>query len=463
MSGRTLFRDGNTPRGLPTASHLVGHATNKRSVALPARIVSEGAWVAINQIGSALAALFSVRLLTELMEPQAYGLFTLLLGFSALAQGVAVNPFLQAMLRFYPDWSRRGSLGLVRAEGGRFIGSLVLALAGTVALASLALRPIAQEPAWLGVVVAAVLLLDSLRSFETSLFNAARRQRPMALWTTLDAWVRPLFAFAAIAYLGANAGAALIGYLLGSAVVAALFFVTTTREGATGQAPTTRDDPAVRPELRRSLWTYALPLMPIAIFGWISSVGDRYIIAGLLDLEQAGLYAAAYGLISRSYLMMCGIELVIRPIYHEALASGDRAHAKAALRAWLLAVALVGGAGLLLIWLLKDVIAALLLAEPYRFAAPMMPWIAAGYWLFAFSEVFTRICYAHYATTSVLLIAASGAVFSFAIMFPAILTFGLMGAAMAVPLYFGAQLLVAAILAQRAERGASQSKLRTTL
>ena len=421
-------------RHAPRVSHVVGHAKNRRRAGVPARIVSEGAWVAVGQIGSALAALVSVRLLTELIEPQDYGLFTLLLGVSALAQGLAVNPFLQAMLRFHPDWARRGRLRLLRAEGGDSIATLIIALAGAIALAGVALGPITQEPAWLGAAVAGILLLDSLRSFETSLFNAARRQRPMALWNALDAWARLLFAFAAMACLGADAGAALMGYFLGSAVVATLFYGTTTPEGAKGQAAGLRERQAVRAELRQSLWTYALPLMPIAILTWISGVGDRYIIGGLLGLEQAGLYAATYALISRPYLMMSGMfELTIRPIYHEALAEGDRLRAKAALRRWLLLAVVGGGAGLLLIWLLKDVIADLLLSKPYRSAASVMPWVAAGYWLLSISEVFSRICYAYHATTSVLLIAAGGAVLSFTIVIPAILAFGITGAAMTVP------------------------------
>ena len=32
--------------------------------------------------------------------------------------------------------------------------------------------------------------------------------------------------------------------------------------------------------------------------------GDRYLIAGLLTLGDLGIYAAAYGLVSRPYLML---------------------------------------------------------------------------------------------------------------------------------------------------------------
>jgi O-antigen/teichoic acid export membrane protein len=199
-----------------------------------------------------------------------------------------------------------------------------------------------------------------------------------------------------------------------------------------------------------NLWSYALPLVPVAAAGWASSLADRYFVGGVLGLAEAGSYAAVYALVSRPFLMLSGvIEQTLRPVYYDAIAAGDSERSRVVLRAWLTLAVLGGGFGFALASLLHEQIAAWLLAEPYQMSAGLMPWIAAGYWLLVISHVFTRICYAHHDTRSVLVIEASGALLSLGMLFPLISVYGVIGAAVAVPLYFGAQLVIAFLLSRR--------------
>jgi O-antigen/teichoic acid export membrane protein len=87
-----------------------------------------------------------------------------------------------------------------------------------------------------------------------------------------------------------------------------------------------------------------------------------------------------------------------------------------------------------------------LLAEPYRQGAALLPWIAGGYWLLILSHVFERACYARRDTRAVLLIYAAGGMAALAVLYPAVSRFGMAGAAAAVPVYFGVQLLTAVSL-----------------
>jgi O-antigen/teichoic acid export membrane protein len=414
-------------------------------------ILREGAWVAFGQLGAALGALVGVRLLTEVLEPGVYGLVMLILGVAALGQGLGVTPFMQAVLRFHPESAQVGTVATLRAVTVNVVKKVIFVFAAISTLVGLLYGVATGQPVWLGVLVAGIFASDSLRSFETTLLNAARRQREMAWWSAADAWAKPLAAIAAVAVWSADAGTVLLGYLGGSVVLAGLVYHALDPEGMrqTGARNGRKDGDA----LRRRMWLYAIPLVPVAAAGWVSGVGDRYLIGGMLGLADAGIYAAAYALVSRPFLMMSSmLELTARPIYYQALGAGDGSRAGAALRGWIVLSVVGGGLGLILIWLLKDILAWLLLAEPYRAAASLMPWIAAGYCLLAVSHVFARVCYAYHDTKAVLWIEASGAVLAMAVMIPAILWFGLVGAAMAVPVYFGAQLGIAVMLARRADR-----------
>lgn len=427
-----------------------------RLLQLPSgRVAREGAWVAAGQVSSALAALVSIRIMTELLSPEDFGRLTLLVGMAALALGLAATPRLQALMRYYADWSRNGRTDVVRRVGARSIASLValgtVVIAGGWAIGG----PLIGSARVTGVLVAALFAIDGIRLFELSLLNAARRQRTAAAIYAADAWLRPLLAVATVWALGASANSALAGYVLGSALVVIAMRLVVRLEGradaASGAAlPAGQSEADLASAIRR----YAWPLAPLAIFGWISGMGDRYVIGGLLDLGQAGLYAAAYGLASRPFLMMSSmIELTMRPILQNAIAARDTILITRMKRMFLMTTAAGAATGVAAFALLSGLVADVLLAAQYHSAATeLMPWIALGYAFYVVAIVFSRFCYAFDDTRAVLIQTVVGSAIGIAVLFPTIHYAGLWGAAAAVPIRFLVELVLVAMLARRAER-----------
>lgn len=426
------------------------------------RIAGEGTWVAGGQIVSAIAALVSIRIMTELLTPEEFGRLALLAGVAALALGLSATPRLQALLRYYADWARAGRGDVLRRTGMRLIGRLVAVAACVIVAGWIVAGPAFGEIWFTGFLVAALLVVDSLCSFEVSLFNAARRQRVVALVQASDASTRPLMAIAAVMIFGASAEAALAGYLTGSALVVLVMRLTTRLEG-TGLTEPDRSLAAGRAsetDLAAAIRRYALPLAPLAIFGWLSGMGDRYVIGGMLGLEQAGLYAAAYGIASRPFLMLAGIvELTMRPVLYNAISSGDAVVTARTKHFWILLAGTGATLGVLGFLLLSVPVGGLLLAADYRSATSLMPWIAFGYALYVTSNVFSRFCYAFDDTRAVLILTIAGSVVGISVLVPAIIFFGLFGAAAAVPLRFGIELGLSAILARRAERNFQERQI----
>ena len=77
-------------------------------------LLSEGAWLTGLQGLAVLGQLTGVRLLTEILPPAVFGEFSLWLGIVALAAAGLVNPTMQAMLRYYPEYALQGNGGLVK-------------------------------------------------------------------------------------------------------------------------------------------------------------------------------------------------------------------------------------------------------------------------------------------------------------------------------------------------------------
>lgn len=420
------------------------------------RIARDAMWTAGGQLVSAVAFLASVRIMTEILSPDEFGRLALMLGVSALALGLSATPRLQALMRYYPDWWRTGEIGALRKTGGEVVGRTVLFSAAVILCGWFTYTALFGGQWYVGLLIATILIVDSIRSFELSLFNAARRQRDAALLLAADAWSRPLLAIAVITSAGASATAALAGYAAGSTLVIAIIRLAMPLEGsATRNTPAPLGGffpPRTDAQLAQAIRRYAFPLAPLAIFGWFSGVGDRYVIAGLLNMHDAGLYAAVYGLASRPFLMLSGIiELTLRPVLYDAIAARNGKLIKQSKRALVIASVMGGAAGVFGFALLSDFVGQLLLAPEYRNATDLMPWVALGYAFYGLSNVFSRFCYAFDDTKAVLILTVAGTLSGLAVLVTTLHLGGLAGAVLAVPAQFGVELALSILLARRAE------------
>jgi O-antigen/teichoic acid export membrane protein len=233
----------------------------------------------------------------------------------------------------------------------------------------------------------------------------------------------------------------LAAYLLVSALLLVLFARRTWPAAGASHATA---------QLSSLMWRYALPLVPLGLIGWVNNLSDRYLIGATLGLEQAGIYAAMYGLASMPFMAAGGtLEQALRPVYQNAVAAGEEARAQMLLRQWLFAVTAVGACGVAVFAWGHEHIAGLLLGSRFRGESALMPWIAAGYAIRSLAYVYERMCYAVGQTRSVLVIQSSAAAVTLVATPIGALGWGLRGAAMAAPDYFGVQLLVAMMLARR--------------
>jgi O-antigen/teichoic acid export membrane protein len=395
------------------------------------------------QVGSALGQVVGVRLLTEVLTPAVFGEASLLMGAAALMTSTLVNPSLQALLRHYPAEGGAENRAIVEAVTVKNIGRAVKAAMPVCLLLSVVAFLVGWATPLDALLIAALVAVDGLRMFQTAILNATRQHRWYGIWQNGEAWGRPLVAYGAVTVLGVDVDVVLVSFVATSGGLYLLFRRKTLPRVKPVDGPETQ-------QLLQVFKSYTVPLIPIGLIGWISNMADRYMIGGLLSSKEVGAYVAVYGLASRPTLMLSSIaETAVRPAYYEALRQKSGVSRKY-LAGWFLISAL-GSAAL---WggfaAFHEEVASLLLGPAFRDGAYLAPWIAAGYGLLALTHITTRVCFAYDATKSVLLSEAAGAVLSVMVGFPMIYFYGLEGAAMAVPVYFGLQLLLSAYLAKKA-------------
>jgi O-antigen/teichoic acid export membrane protein len=414
------------------------------------RQLVEACWVVGGQGVTAVGTLVGVRILTQFLTPGSYGVVSLATGLSALAISLVAAPITQAAIHFYPRIVADGSASELLSSVLRCYRTMIPWVVLAAVVGAIGYVVFGHGEPVLVVLLGLLFASDCWRSANLSLLNAARRQKRYGLWMAADAWSRPLAASVVVLLIGQSPVVVLGSYVVVSACLLAAFSYRLWPR----QATQTQDADRTR-ALDQRMWSYALPLVPLGVISWASQLGDRYIIGGLLGVADAGVYAAIYGLSCLPFLILNGtVEQGLRPIYQTAVARGDRSRASQVLGIWLGIVIVTAFVGVLLFVFGHDFMAQYLVAQPYRSAASLMPWIAAGYALRAVSYVFERVCYAFGRTRRVLAIQVCAVAAALALIPAGILSLGLKGAAVAVPAYYLVQLIVAAVAARRTLRTA---------
>lgn len=412
------------------------------------RLFGESLWLALAQGGGIVARLAGVKALTTILTPSAYGEATLLLGIAAFGTNVFCLPVLQASLRFYPDAISAGRLPAFRALIGRSLAVALVALLAALGIGAVIYD--ATGPGHLSgaaiACLAALLVADTARMFESGLLNAARRQRAFSLWTLLDAIARPACAVAAALVFAATGTGVIAGNVAGC-LLASLPFLplleTSRKHPGSGEG----NDEAWRSETRAALRRFVGPLVPFALLGWVIGIGDRYVIAALAGTAAAGLYGAAYGLASQPFLALSALGVAaVRPILFAAAANGDGRTVARTVRRFALVVAALGATGVIIVALLSRPIMRLLTGPAFVEASPLLVWIAAGYALQCLQYVFETILYARRATGRLMVIQAIGAATAVALYATLIPKYGAMGAAWATFGSFVASSLTSVVL-----------------
>ncbi len=414
------------------------------------RLLADGGWIALGQVFSVIGTLLGIRVITELAPPQVYGSVTLLLGISALGLGTLYGPVMQAVLRYFVQYSK-DELPAFRYVVMRILfrrtvwGAVILGIAWPIAYYAWGLS-------WtMAVWVLPLVICDGLRTLETVFLNAARKTPMHALLSAGEAWAKPIGAISALLILGPYTESILAGYTIATGLVLYLYYRWGNPEGMLKWRVTMRDDLKIRSSIEK----YAYPLIPSSAIGWVNGVGDRYLIGLMIGVEQVGIYSAIYGLVSRPFLMTANIvELTIRPIYYSRVEKSDRFGSRALLWRWFGVTASIASIGFMVICFSKDALVTLFLAREYWVAVDLLPWIAGGYGLLVLSQVFEKVCFAYGRTGVVLFIQSLGGVVGLLVAYVGIKQQGLIGAAMAVPVYFGFQLLITFAAAQIVNKNA---------
>jgi O-antigen/teichoic acid export membrane protein len=235
-----------------------------------------------------------------------------------------------------------------------------------------------------------------------------------------------------------------------------LYFVVALRQGAYGSLKGTLVAAAIMAPLSlvvvvrrwtpRFSWeklshslTFGLPLLPHYFAGWVLTYIDRYLLVKLSTLSQVGLYSLAYNFSMVLNLFCRSINQAWGPIYYDLADTEEGRKMLPRLTTVYAATVTVLGIGFTLF---APDLMVLLVNRRFNAAAPVVPVVTAGYYMFALYMVVSTPIFHARKTTWVPAISGTAALLNLGGNLILIPRFGMLGAAWAT---FGAYAFMAAL------------------
>jgi len=253
------------------------------------------------KIVPAIMAFAGLSLYTHFLSPSEYGVYTLIFTGSIFLHNIIFNWLPAGTLRFWSNKSFDQNT-FISTLARSYIRILTVLLAFTLVVV---IYYWGTPEAFFAINTYLILLALALYTITQSIFTVKIKPASYA-YLTISYSTLALLAGTFFSYLGYGATGVITGVTLGLLIPALFAFKSTW-------LPYKKD--AYDKALFKKLMVYGLPLASAAFLEELTKVTDRFMLAGLQDKSQTGLYAVGYDLSGNSILMiMSAINLAAYPI-----------------------------------------------------------------------------------------------------------------------------------------------------
>lgn len=353
---------------------------------LSRRFAIEGGWVLAGQASSVIGLLASLRVLTEILPPAAFGEFTLGLTVAFFANQIIFGPVANGIARHYAIANQAHQTSSYFSASHTL---LRLAVARTIALGLLIAAGLwlLDNHSWALIVLSATALAftSGYSGALSAMLNAARHRTWVACQQGLEPWIKLLCAVGMTIALGGTGSSPLIGYAIGhlvSGLALRLVLARLVQVDNDSQAPI---------DWSQQIRIYARPFLFFAFFTWANVSSDRWALQHFGETTDVGLYAAAFMLgYSPMSTMSAVLVQLAAPIIYQSSSRADPAEAlhlakrQCDLLAGSILTTTVGA--WLIAYCFHEQIFDIFIAKDYHSASTLMPWMILAGGIFSAGE-----------------------------------------------------------------------------
>lgn len=373
---------------------MMSHFTQLFNKLNSKRLRKETAWIVIGQIGSAVAGILGVKLLTNVLGPGEFGKLSLANTIAALvATNFLFGPLGQGLMRFWAISKSQGRLKVFYAVSNQlkqYSFGMSISAATVLVMAVAFIKGI--EWAALFAAAAAVGILGGWLGLRVSIFTAARNRPLMASLNIGKALFRPLIAACFVLLMFASAFWAMVGYLAAEILVLSLAERSYLNLASDTSTPVSVSDNSLTTEIRKDIISFSWPFAVWGSFGWMHMSCDKWALQAFHGTEVVGAFTVVSQLAIYPLLLGSGLlnTLIVPVAYNRA---GDLRQHQDVMSAYKL-IAFISSAYvlgvLLLVWLYfmfhYDLVLSISNVQFAEFSF-LLPWLAGVWGLFYLGQI----------------------------------------------------------------------------
>lgn len=361
------------------------------------RLQKEAAWVVIGQVGTALAGILGIKLLTNVLGPAEFGKLSLANTIVALiSTNFLFGPLGQGLMRFWAISKSQGKLNRFYSVSNQLKQhTIVISIVVGAALAMAVAFIKGMEWSALLAVSSAVGIFSGWLGLRISVFTAARKRPLVASLNIGNALFRPVIAACLVVLIYANAIWAMAGYL--AAVLLLLLLAERFYHSIVSDtsAPVSISDNSVTTDIRKDIISFSWPFAVWGAFGWVHLSCDKWALQFFHGPEIVGVFAVVSQLAVYPLIFGSGfLSTLIVPVAYER--AGDLTQYQKVMSAYRLlafiVIAYISGLVLLTWFFFIFHHKLILLISNIKFAefSFLLPWITGAWGLFYLGQVLSN-------------------------------------------------------------------------
>jgi len=393
-------------------------------------------------IAQAVAGFGGIFLLTRLLTPEQFGLYSLVFSVVTITHSLCFTWIEAAIARSYARAEADNELAdhLATAYYFLLIGTGIV---GGLGLTAILMLPFSIE---LKTVLGYGLGSMIIRSFLILTLEARKAAREVARYSVIEFFnVMASFGFgiALIVFTELKAAGPFAGLIIAAAIALAFDLPKMLLRAKGGKASLGR---------LKVFFAYGMPLSVSLILGYILQVGDRFVISALMGNGQVGIYAAGYGTANRGLdILFVWAGMASLPLLIAALELGNPQKAKDMAGKAFAAMAFLTFPAATGIALVAIPLANIMTGPEFREGAgAIIPWITVAGVMNGITTYYLLVAFTLSKRTGVMaLVTVIPAVLNIGLNFLLLPKMGLMGAVTATIIAYAVSMVMTAVIGRR--------------